>query len=75
LLRQLTSQETKPSAQIAEKLDKKPVTSGVEFAQTKLDFLHYHRTVFYSPLKSKVGNILAKATAFTPHTLNSSFSF
>ena len=39
--------------------------SGVELTQTKLDFFHYHHTVFYSPLKSKVANILAKATALS----------
>jgi hypothetical protein len=31
-------------------------------ASTVMGFFHYHRTVFYSELKSKVGNILTKST-------------
>ena len=40
--------------------------SGIELAETNLDFFHYIRAAFYSQLKSKsskVGNILAKATS------------
>jgi hypothetical protein len=36
---------------------------GVDLAQTHQDLFHFRRTAFYSQLKSKVGNILAKATA------------
>jgi hypothetical protein len=54
---------------------------GVDLAQTHQDLFHFRRTAFYSQLKSKVGNILAKATALrinlnihggpiaSPHTL------
>ena len=37
--------------------------SGVELTQTHLDLFYFRRAAFYSQLKSKVGNILAKATA------------
>ena len=37
--------------------------SGVEHAQHNQDQFRFRRAAFYSQLKSKVGNILAKATA------------
>jgi len=37
--------------------------SGVHLAQTNHDMFRFHYTVFYSQLKSKVDNILAKAAA------------
>ena len=37
------------------------VSSGVQFAQTNHDMFRFGRMVFYSQLKSKVGNILSKA--------------
>jgi hypothetical protein len=37
--------------------------SGVQLAQTNRTQFHYRRTAFSSQLKSKVGNILAKAAA------------
>ena len=37
--------------------------SGVQLAQSTRGFFHYHRTVFSSILKSRVGNILDKTTA------------
>ena len=37
--------------------------SGVQLAKTNQDQFRYRRAVFYSQLKSKVGNILAKAAA------------
>ena len=37
--------------------------SGVDLAQTHHDLFHFRRAAFYSQLKSKVGTILAKATA------------
>jgi len=40
---------------------KKFAASGVQLVQSNQ--FHYRRTVFYSQLKSKVGNILAKAEA------------
>ena len=39
------------------------VASGNELAQYNQDTLHFRRAACYSQLKSKVGNILAKATA------------
>jgi hypothetical protein len=38
--------------------------SGVELAQTNQDLFHFCRAAFFSQLKSKVSDILAKATAF-----------
>jgi hypothetical protein len=38
-------------------------TSGVLSAQSDRGFFHYHRAAFSSILKSRVGNILAKAAA------------
>jgi hypothetical protein len=38
-------------------------SSEVELAQTTLHFFHYHCAAFYSQLRSKVDNILDKATA------------
>jgi hypothetical protein len=35
--------------------------SGVQLAQTNHDMFRFHREAFYSQLKSKVGNMLAKA--------------
>ena len=35
--------------------------SGVQLAQSHRGFFHYHRAAFSSMLKSRVGNILAKA--------------
>ena len=37
--------------------------SGVQLAQTNHDIFRFHCLVFYSQLKSKVGNILTKAVA------------
>ena len=37
--------------------------SGVQLAQFDRGFFHYHRTDFSSILRSRVGNILAKAAA------------
>ena len=37
--------------------------SGVKLAQTDRGIFHYHRSAFSSILKSRVGNILAKAAA------------
>ena len=37
--------------------------SGVQFAQSNCGPYHYHRTAISSLLKSRVGNILAKAAA------------
>ena len=38
-------------------------TSGVLSTQSDRGFFHYHHTAFSSILKSRVGNILAKAAA------------
>ena len=38
-------------------------TSGVQLAQTQRGMFHYRRAAFSSTLKSRVGNILAKAAA------------
>jgi hypothetical protein len=37
--------------------------SGVQLAQSDRDQFHYHHTVLFSQIKSKVGNILVKADA------------
>ena len=37
--------------------------SGVQLAQTNCGLFHYRRAAFSSMLKSRVGNILAKAAA------------
>ena len=43
--------------------DRFGAASGVEHAQHNVDQLRFRRAAFYSQLKSKVGNILAEATA------------
>jgi hypothetical protein len=35
--------------------------SGVQRAQSTSGFFHFRRTVFFANLKSKIGNLLAKA--------------
>jgi hypothetical protein len=44
--------------------------SGVERAQTHQDLFHFRRAAFYSQLKSKVSNILAKAATALRINLN-----
>ena len=48
--------------------------SGVQLAQSNQ--FHYRRAAFYSQLKSKVGNILAKAAALRIHlNIDGAYSF
>ena len=45
------------------------VTLGVQLAQTNHDIFRFHRSVFYSHFKSKVGNILTKSVTLC-HSIN-----
>jgi hypothetical protein len=50
--------------QVHRETDRFCVASGVQLAQTTCGLFHYHRSAFSSMLKSRVGNILAKVSAF-----------